>query len=264
MSGSIQSVERAAAILRLLAGGRRRMGLTDVATALGLAKATAHGLLRTLQQEGLVEQDAATGRYQLGAELLRLGSGYLDVSDLRARALGWADDLARATGESVHLGVPHRGGVLVVHHALPAGPPGGGRQVLDLGTVQPLHSSALGKALAAFDPATRQAALAGERARFTVRTVTGRRELEEALRTVRDRGWAQDLEETWDGLASVAAPVHDRGGAAVGAVGITGAVRRIRRDGAAVDPALVAAVRECARAVTRDLGGGPFIMNTME
>jgi len=69
MARNIQSLERAAAMLRLLAGGERRLGLSDIASSLGLAKGTAHGILRTLQQEGFVEQDEASGRYQLGAEL---------------------------------------------------------------------------------------------------------------------------------------------------------------------------------------------------
>ena len=92
MARNIQSLERAAAMLRLLAGGERRLGLSDIASTLGLAKGTAHGILRTLQQEGFVEQDENSGRYQLGAELLRLGNSYLDVHELRARALVWTDD----------------------------------------------------------------------------------------------------------------------------------------------------------------------------
>lgn len=116
MARNIQSLERAAAMLRLLAGGERRLGLSDIASSLGLAKGTAHGILRTLQQEGFVEQDDVSGRYQLGAELLRLGTTYLDVHELRARALVWTDDLARSSGESVHLGVLHQHGVLIVHH----------------------------------------------------------------------------------------------------------------------------------------------------
>ncbi len=259
MSGSIQSVERAAAILRLLGGGERRMGLTDIASTLGLAKATAHGILRTLQAEGFVEQEPSTGRYQLGAELLRLGSTYLDIHELRARALVWTDDLARAGGESVYLGVPHQGGVLVVHHVFR---PDDSRQAVEVGSVHPLHSSALGKALAAFDPVVRGQVLTGGRQRFTARTVTGRRDVEQVLDLVRERGWATDLEESWEGLGSVAAPVFDRRCVAVGAVGVTGSVERIREGGQdAVRPALVAAVRECARAVTRDLGGGRLRMN---
>ena len=149
MARNIQSLERAAAMLRLLAGGERRLGLSDIASSLGLAKGTAHGILRTLQQEGFVEQDDASGRYQLGAELLRLGTTYLDVHELRARALVWTDDLARSSGESVHLGVLHQQGVLIVHHVFR---PDDSRQVLEIGAMQPLHSTALGKVLSAYDP----------------------------------------------------------------------------------------------------------------
>ncbi len=254
MARSIQSVERAAAILRLLAGGERRMGLTDLASTLGLAKATVHGILRTLQQEGFVEQDPASGRYQLGAELLRLGNSYLDVHDLRARALVWTDDLARSSGESVYLGVLHQRAVLVVHHVFR---PDDSRQVLEIGATQPLHSSALGKVLAAFDPVAHTQALESVRERFTPGTVVGRHDFEDVLEVVRSRGWACDLEETWEGVASVAAPIHDRRKVPVGAIAITGAVERICADGA-VRAGLVAAVRDCARAVSRDLGGGRF------
>ncbi len=254
MAGSIQSVERAAAVLRLLAGGERRLGLTDVASTLGLAKGTTHGILRTLQQEGFVEQDEASGKYQLGAELLRLGNSYLDVHELRARALVWTDDLARASGESVYLGVLHQQGVLIVHHVFR---PDDSRQVLEVGAMQPLHSTALGKVLTAFDPVAHREALELERERFTPRTVTTADDFEGVLDLTRARGWAADLEETWDGVASVAAPVHDRRRMPVGAVGITGAVERVCEDGE-IRARLVAAVRDCARAVSRDLGGGRF------
>jgi DNA-binding IclR family transcriptional regulator len=73
----------------------------------------------------------------------------------------------------------------------------------------------------------------------------------------RARGYAADVEETWEGVASIAAPIHDRRRMPVGAVGITGAVERVCRDGE-VRPELIAAVRDCARAVSRDLGAGRF------
>jgi DNA-binding IclR family transcriptional regulator len=275
---TIQSLERAAALLRLLAGGERRLGLSDIASSLELPKGTAHGLLRTLQQEGFVEQDDATGKYQLGAELLRLGTSYLDVHELRSRALVWADDLARSSGESVYLGVLHQQGVLIVHHVFR---PDNSRQVLEVGAMQPLHSTALGKVISAFDPVAHSEAVDGERRRFTERTVTSLEEFEDVLEVTRVRGWAADVEETWEGLASIAAPIRDRRRMPVGAVGVTGAVERVcvdvtagfvgaasspvganRADGTPVEvelrPALVAAVRDCARAVSRDLGARRF------
>ncbi|MFI6105497.1 IclR family transcriptional regulator [Streptomyces sp. NPDC051310] len=255
MPKNIQSLERAAAMLRLLAGGERRLGLSDIASSLELAKGTAHGILRTLQAEGFVEQDPASGRYQLGAELLRLGNSYLDVHELRARALVWTDDLARSSGESVHLGVLHQHGVLVIHHVFR---PDDSRQVLEVGAMQPLHSTALGKVLSAYDPVAHSEALEVEREAFTPRTVTSLEDFESVLDMTRARGWAADVEETWDGVASVAAPIHDRRRMPVGAVAITGAVERVCNGGGELRSELVAAVRDCARAVSRDLGAGRF------
>ncbi len=254
MARNIQSLERAAAMLRLLAGGERRLGLSDIASSLGLAKGTAHGILRTLQEEGFVEQDDTSGRYQLGAELLRLGTAYLDVHELRARALVWTDDLARSSGESVYVGVPHQQGVLIVHHAFR---PDDSRQVLEIGAMQPLHSTALGKVLSAYDPAAHSAAVEGHRKAFTDRTICEPTEFEGVLDLTRARGYAADVEETWEGIASLAAPLHDRRRMPVGAVGITGAVERICRDGE-LRAELIAAVRDCARAVSRDLGAARF------
>lgn len=65
------------------------------------------------------------------------------------------------------------------------------------------------------------------------------------------------MEETWEGVAAVAAPVHDRRGMPVGAVAVTGAVERVS-PGGDLRPELIAAVRDCARAVSRDLGAGRF------
>jgi len=79
MPGPIQSIERAAAVLRLLAHGSGRLGVGDIAAALDLAKPTAHGILRTLQGVGFVEQEAATGKYRLGAAVRQLGAGGMDA-----------------------------------------------------------------------------------------------------------------------------------------------------------------------------------------
>jgi DNA-binding IclR family transcriptional regulator len=254
MARTIQSLERAAAVLRLLAGGERRLGLSDIASSIGLAKATTHGLLRTLAQEGFVEQDASSGKYQLGAELLRLGNSYLDVHELRARALVWTDDLARASGESAYLGVLHQQGVLIVHHVFR---PDDSRQVLEVGAMQPLHSTALGKVLAAYDPVAHNEVMDGCFEPITELTVTDPAEFDKGLELVRARGWASDVGETWDGVASIAAPILDRRRMPVGAVGITGAVERMQ-GGAELRPRLIAAVRDCARSVSRDLGVGRF------
>ena len=83
----IQSVQRAAQILAVLGSGTPRLGVTEIADRVGLAKPTVHGLLRTLEAHELVAQDPDTGKYSLGPGVLQLGNAYLDGSDLRARSL---------------------------------------------------------------------------------------------------------------------------------------------------------------------------------
>ncbi|MGH3381210.1 MAG: IclR family transcriptional regulator [Actinoallomurus sp.] len=250
MPGPVQSIERAAAILRLLARGSGRLGVSEIAGSLGLARGTAHGILRTLQGVGFVEQDEQTGKYHLGAALLHLGTSYLDVNELRSRAINWADALAARSGEAVRIGTPLDGKVLVVHHVFR---PDDTLQTLDVGALLPAHATALGKVLLAYN-ADATAALRGDLEPFTRRTKTVPRDLARALAEVRDMGWAGELEEMTVGEAGVAAPIRGQGGLVVGAMGIRGAVERICGPGGRPNPTLVTYVRDAARAVSRDLG----------
>ncbi|MEV1242232.1 IclR family transcriptional regulator [Nonomuraea sp. NPDC049750] len=292
MGETIQSVERAAGILRLLASGPRELGVAELARAMGLPKGTLHGILRTLVHVGFVEQDEATGRYRLGGTLLHLGSSYLDVNVLRTRSLNWADALAGRSRESVWIGTAHEGGVLVVHHVFR---PDDSMQVLQVGTLLPAHATALGKVLLAYDPygdadaafhapsapepeaspatasttappgttlgtssATAPGAAAGGEpvveglAAFTPRTLTRADDLAKELELVRGRGWACDVEELVEGEVSIAAPIRDARGVTVGAIGVRGAVERLAEGG---EPSItiVSYVRDAARAITRDL-----------
>jgi DNA-binding IclR family transcriptional regulator len=251
MPGPVQSIERAAAILRLLARGTGRLGIGEIATSLDLAKGTAHGILRTLHDVGFVEQDRATGKYQLGAALLHLGTSYLDVNELRSRAINWADALAARSGEAVRIGTPLEGNVLVVHHVFR---PDDTLQTLDVGTLLPPHATALGKVLLAYDGNLAAHAQDGDLESFTRRTITRPAALGKALAEVRENGWAVESGELVPGEASIAAPIRSYGGLVVGAMGISGAAERLCGPRGKPEPALLGYVRDAARAVSRDLG----------
>ena len=249
MPGTVQSIERAAAVLRLLAGGAGRLPLGEIARSLDLAKGTTHGILRTLQGVGFVEQDRVSGHYQLGAALLALGTSYLDINELRSRSINWADPLAARSGEAVRIGTVLDGQVLVVHHVFR---PDDTFQTLDVGSLLPLHASALGKVLLAYR--TAGASAPAELDRFTRRTHVTARTLAADLTAVRAAGWAAEIEELTPGEAAVAAPIRGYGGLVVGAIGISGLVERICDSQYHPRPILVAYVRDAARAVSRDLG----------
>lgn len=254
MPGNVQSVERAAAILRLLADEDEPLALAQIAGSLGLAKPTTHGILRTLADVGFVEQPQGNGPYQLAADLFELGRGEkVDPNELRSRAMNWSDALAARTGESVRVASFYRGRAEVAHHVFGAD---GGTQVLVTGSEVPLHASALGKVLLAYDPGAARRALRADLPVLTGRTVTDRVALHRELAAVRDLGWARAVGEVDPDVAGVAAPIRDRGGYVVAVVGIEGFTDRICDSRSRPRPVLVEQVVEAGRAISRELGHG--------
>jgi DNA-binding IclR family transcriptional regulator len=246
----IQSVDRAVRILKALSAGPGRLGVSELSERLGLAKGTVHGLLRTLQDHGLVEQHADSDKYQLGPQLLQLSNRYLDLSELRSRSLAWSELLATRAGEAVRVGVPHSDGVLVVHHVFR---PDATLQILEVGAVLPLHATALGKAvLAFFDEEVRNDLLHDELPKLTGQTLSTPAALARELYATRERGYALEKEEAVLGEAGVAAPIFDRNSEPVGAVGVAGPRERVLRRGR--ERTVANAVIEAARGISRDLG----------
>lgn len=246
----VQAVQRAVQILRELAVTGPRLGVTELAERLGVAKPTVHALLRTLEAEGLVVQDRDSSKYQLGPYLVQLGNSYLDTQELRSRSLTWADLLARRAGEAVWVAVPTGDHMLVVHHAFR---PEGAVQILEVGASVPWNTCALGKAVAAFaPPEERERLLSGELTVLTGASITERGRLAEQLDHIRAQGYALEDQESAIGDAGIAAPVFDRSGAVVGAIGVVGPVERLLAEAGRQE--LAVAVRETARNLSRDLG----------
>jgi DNA-binding IclR family transcriptional regulator len=253
VSATVQSVERAASILRLLADEIEPVSLAQIASALDLAKGTAHGLLRTLQDVGFIEQTYPTGPYRVAPEIFRLGWSRLDPNELRSKALNWTDALAARTGESARVAAFYDGRAVVAHHVFRAGR---SDQALLTGTSVPLHASALGKVLLAFDPGAARSLLGQELPSYTFRTITDRVALQRELATVRDQGWAASVEESEPGATAIAAPIRDGGGYVVATVGIEGETDRMCDERSRPRAALVSQVTRTGRSISRELGHG--------
>jgi DNA-binding IclR family transcriptional regulator len=248
----IQSVERAAAILAALGSGTPRLGVTEIADRVGLAKPTVYGLLRTLEKHDLVAQDPDTGKYSLGPGVLQLGNAFLDGSELRARSLLWAEALAQRANEAVWVATLSGSRVIVLHHVFR---PDNTVQILEVGAAIPWHASALGHAIAASMPQAAVARLlAADLTPLTGKTKTTRAALSRALGQARKLGYAVEDQEATVGDAGIAAPIVNREGAVAGAIGVVGPAGRLlspgQRDG------LARLVTESARSVSRDLGAG--------
>ncbi|WP_308259407.1 IclR family transcriptional regulator [Pseudonocardia sp. H11422] len=243
---------RALTLLTAFRPGDAELSLAELCRRTGIPKATAHRLLGELAEWDVVER-TPTG-VRLGMRLFELGTMAPRQRGLREAAAPFLADLFEATHETVHLAVPD--GVDVVYlQKLDGrrGPPVASR----IGGRMPAHCTGVGKALLAFGPPDRLAAvLAAGLRRRTPRTVVAPGLFDQELAAVRRNGVAEEHEESTVGIACVAAPVLDADGLALAAVSITGWANRL--DTARLAPAVRTAALGISRVLrTRDPSDGP-------
>jgi DNA-binding IclR family transcriptional regulator len=145
----IQSVEVGFALLEALTQAPSPMMLRDIALAAKMSPAKAHRYLVSYQRLGLVMQDGASTRYDLGPAALKLGLACLERLDAVKLARQHMDALMDEIGHTVAIAVWGNHGPVIVHWQEPA------RSVtvnLRLGDVMPLLGSATGRCFAAFAP----------------------------------------------------------------------------------------------------------------
>ena len=247
---AVRSVDRAAALLLALGDCPAEAGVSELARRLGLHKSTASRLLATLERRGLVEQDEGSGKYRLGLAVIRLAERAERTLDLRTIALPELERLARATRETVTLGVVDRDACLTIAQV------DGPNMVACsdwTGRTTPLHCVASGKVLLAAmaEREVLRIARPGLPAP-TERTITGLEPLLEELARIRRRGFATAFSEWIEGTNGVAVPVADARGRVIASIGVWGPAFRVTAGRVAE---IVASTREAAAAVTARLGG---------
>jgi DNA-binding IclR family transcriptional regulator len=224
-AAGVQSVDRAITVLEILAR-HGSVGVTEVAADIGVHKSTAFRLLSALEERGLVEQATDRGKYQLGFGILRLANAIPGRLDLVRQARPVLDELAAGLGETVNLAVVRSHYAVNVDQVTTSAVVAAQNWV---GQLTPLHATSSGKVLLAHLSAGSRKQLldAAGLTRYTKRTLTNRRTLDAALKTVVSDGYATTYEEYEDGLNAIAAPVRDHTGAVVGAVSVSGPAYRL-------------------------------------
>lgn len=214
---TVQSIERAFAVLRSLASGPA--GVTDIAERVGLPKSTVSRLLSTLEELGAVEQVAAGGRYRIGWTMIELSAAARPGRSLVSLARPYLAELNRLTGAAAGLSIPDGTEMLYLDQLTPDGE----LQVRDwTGHRIPMHAVPSGHVVLAHDEELAARVMDAPMQRFTAHTITDATRLRKRLAAVRDRGYSLAVEEFADGLNSVAAPVRDAAGRVVAALHVYG------------------------------------------
>ena len=222
---SIQSIERAADVLRCFSLDESELGVTELSRRLGLHKSTVCRLLQSLEAADFVRQDLETGKYHLGLFSVRLAGQVLSRFQIREVALPYLMRLSQAVDETINLAVFNRTEVVNIFE-IPS------RRAIThvgwLGRANPLHCTSGGKvALGFLPPAERDTLLVKPLARYTPYTITSPAELLQQISAARAQGYAVSRDEFEEELTGIAAPVLDFSGHLVAVVGISGPTYRM-------------------------------------
>jgi IclR family acetate operon transcriptional repressor len=203
---AVRAVVRVMDILDLLQNSPDGRSLVDVSEAVGLPRSSAYRYLSTLQTRGYVQRDGGTGLYRFGLAFLPSHGRHLEVLAARARPV--MEELRDRLGETINLGVLDGNRVVYLeilesNRAV--------RLAARRGDRDPIHSTALGKAIASrIGSDSVVAILAAERMpKRTSKTITEEARYLAELEKVRSRGFAVDLGENEEDGRCVAVPIQN-------------------------------------------------------
>jgi IclR family transcriptional regulator, KDG regulon repressor len=245
----LSSVANSLRLIKAFSEDHYEIGISDLAKRLGLAKSTVHRLASTLLDQGMLEQNEGDGKYRLGLALFELGTLVRRKMDFTVEARPFLRTLMEKTGETVHLAILDHDSVLyiITHESKQAL-----RMGSKVGTRVPVHCTAVGKTLLAFQPEEEiERILARGLPASAPNTLVDAKALRRELALVRARNYALDDEESEVGLRAIAAPVRSHSGNVVAAISIAGPVHRMTKK------MLLGWVRElvgAAEAVSQRLG----------
>jgi DNA-binding IclR family transcriptional regulator len=224
----LQTIEKASEVLALFDREHPEWGVREVAEALGMAKSSAHDLLASLEQVGLLGKNDE-GRYRLGWRLVTLSETLLATTELRRAARPSMEELAEQYRETIHLAVLDDTQVVYVDKL--EGKQAVRVELTSLGTRLYAHCSALGKVLLAYQPEENVKRIIKVEGlpRFTANTITDATELEQTLARVRKQGYAIDQEEVLPDLCCISAPIYNHTGQVIASLSMSVPAYRFQR-----------------------------------
>jgi len=202
---------------------KQPLGITEISQKLGLHKSNVHNILSTLAALDYVGQEAESGKYYLGAGVLRLSRALGERYNFRNIAVGHMRQLADSENEIVALTTPMGKEVFYMEMAYPRS----GRAATNYMRTMTnhMHTTSCGKAMMAYMPESFVEEYFQKPAEApTEHTITTLEDMQVELAAVRKNGYAVDNMETDLGVRCVGVPILDRNREVVGALSISGSV----------------------------------------
>jgi len=237
-------------LLEVLARSEKPLGVSELAVLLGLGKSNVHRLLQALVELRYAVKHEQTSGYSASLKVWELGTALSGRMSIRNAAISEMDKLLASTRETVHLSVLDGDEVVYVHKLDSPEPV---RSYSEVGGRAPAYCVATGKAIFAWQPEQRIAAISTRLVAHTPRTIVEPAAFAREMQKVRTQGYAVNKGEWRESVWGIAAPIRDSAGNVIAAIGISGPAARMK-------PAqlknMAASVVGAAQAVTTTLNSG--------
>lgn len=247
---TLKSVDRAFYILNCFTHENPDYSLNELAKKLHVSKGTVHRTLLTAQKRGIIEQNSATGRYQLGMKVFEFGSIVMKRMNLRSVSKPVLEKVSEQTGETTFIVTKDGDEAVCIesvegHNYI--------RSFLTVGKRMPLYVGAAPRVLLAYlsneeieEFLKRQKIKA-----WTDYTNTDSMKIWEGIDQIREKGYAVSYEDVTIGAAAVGSPIMNASGEVIGAVSISGLSKNFQ--GSRLE-ALTSIIMDASRKISQGMG----------
>lgn len=227
-TSSIQSIDRAVMLLKLIANRKNPISLAELVTISGLNRTTVWRILTTLENHNIIERDIVSKGYQIGYETVRMAGNTDQYAHLKRRALPSMERLRDFFQESVLLGIPKSFQILTIEQVNPEHT----IRIADYFNVpSPLHCSSNGKLyLSSMSEKDIDMYLEKHLEKLTPNSITEPYTLKQELQETRLKGYGTNFGELDENENGISVSIYDENKNTIAFLSLAGPAFRFTKD----------------------------------
>jgi DNA-binding IclR family transcriptional regulator len=243
----IESVKKACQIISCFSNEEPVLGIGTIAEKLGLHVSTAHHIVTTLCDEGVLMKDQKK-KYRLGWRVLEWNNHVMFQQDVYEKAMPIVKELILRFKGTVHIAMFDKGTVVFVlrvssEESTPI--------QTYIGSRKPAYATSSGKVLLAYNPVYLQETLNRGLLHEGPNTITDINQLKQELAEIRKKGYSISNSENSDDMYGVAAPIFSYSGEIIAAVNLVGPPSYMQGTNGDM---IIRSLKSTAQSISKELG----------
>lgn len=243
----IGSVRKACQIISCFSNDDPALGIGEISARLGMNISTAHHLVSTLCNEGVLMKDDRK-KYRLGWRLLEWNNHVMFQQDMYDKAMPLVKDLIHRFRGTVHIAMFDKGAVVFVlrvssQECIPV--------ETYIGSRKPAYATSSGKVLLSHNAVYLKETLDRGLLSEAPNTITDITRLEKELQEIRVNGYSISNNENSDGMYGIAAPIFSYSEEIIASVNLVAPVPYMLGNDRTV---IIRSVINTAQAISKEIG----------